>query len=275
MEKNMKKIGLIIISLILLSVSISALQFNVIREATPTEELFSIFVAGNKTEFFQGEIVSFENFQDISENCSNLLGTMELIDSSGSVVDAVNKPVGQAGYVTIYFQGSTDTTFLEPGLYDIEIRWFCTLGGTNTYELGTDGFAPISSLDTTSEPDVFSFTVIEEDDPFPEPECSKTCSVGYELINPDSVDCFCQQTWIDDDGYCSVGEPVTNNDCIDDIQCGENQTLVDGVCVNMCPDGQTIDYGQGCPVPGFGIDLVWIGVIIVASILIVIGVTKK
>ncbi len=223
--KMMWKKGLAILFLVSLVASVSALEVTQIYEVDgiPFLRPFSIFL--EKSVFVQGELARATEFQSINENCDNLSALFFLKDSSGAIIDQVNKNFGQSGLFTALFETQQDTTNLEVGTYAFETSWFCTIVGTTT-ELGQDGF-----IAPPAEPSRIEFQVISGDVPPPPPVCSRQCDVGYELINPDSADCFCSPVWDGNDGECELGEPVITPDCIAELECPSGQVLDDGVCV--------------------------------------------
>lgn len=282
---------------IVMAMPVMAIEFRQIYTIEKgTRNPFSLF--STKNEYIQGENAVFNGYIDLNADCVDFWAMADFKNAGGSVLASANRHFGQAGFATMYWEITQTTSGYSPGDYSMEVQWYCD-STVQTWVLGNDG-----AIDATANPDKKTFKILASGTTPPSPTCNKTCSPGYELVNPSSVDCFCSATYTDN-GICEIGEPITNIDCKPNSCPDPNQQLVDGLCVEKrcsdstlynqcsaftkpkycaagvlidnsevcgCPVGSTVEEGGKCSGNGFNLDATTLAIIFGAILLIAGGI---
>ena len=228
--------------------ALEVVEIYSIDSSDPGFSLFEQSIFADKSTYIQGEVAEIQGIQAISAYCDDITAKYTLKKGLKTITTA-EVSLGRGGYMEAYYRLWQPTEKLEPGKYKIQSVWIC-----DGLEIGEDGF-----LDSNTKPeDPFEFRVVEPDDDDdaepPEQECSKSCSAGHRLVNPNSASCFCEPNFVIGDGVCDLGESLSSSpDCDDQLTCQEDQIIVEGLCINpnqIClKDGGTkLCDGQAVPI---------------------------
>lgn len=182
------------------------------RTATPWEQIFgkNFGIVTDKSSYRIGEKVQIDDTQYINAMCSDGIDVdVKVRRADGSPVVSVSRKFPAGGWQSAFVRYSYDTTGAKAGDYEIETRWYCVISNQRN-ELGEDGYIDNNKVPSTLKINLYSqLTIIP-----PKETCSKQCPAGYELINKDSKDCYCQKTWNANDGKCDLGEPASSPECM-------------------------------------------------------------
>ena len=226
----------------------------------------AIVFPGGQSAFKQGEKFTVDDVQYINHECPAPVSVQSKVTTSLGITKGSNTKIVSiydVMYASMIYKMDVDTSQLSPGNYLIEVRWFC-----DGVELGKDGY-----IDSNKQPSVANFEVLSSDDPDdPDPACKiRSCQGGQKLVNPDSVDCYCQNEWLPDNGQCEIGEPRYTPDCVGTIKCSEDKINIEGICLPkniVCEeDGGTRVCDDDDNPPGFKFDY---NIIVILGIIAVI-----
>lgn len=225
-----KQLLLLTVLMILLTMSVIAetgFQIVELRQISRFEKPFVIIA--DKSTYKQGETALITSGQNINAMCDGLSVNIYLKDVNGNTKATDSRNIGKAGYFSAQVTTLIDIKTSYLGNMVVEDEWLCRVGSTTTI-LGADGY-----IDSNIKPSKVGFLVIEQSSTPPAPSCSKSCDGGFELVNKNSPDCYCQPGWTPNDGVCEIGEPIVTEDCENGTIPGGNKTpwflIIGGVVV--------------------------------------------
>lgn len=181
------------------------------RTATVWEQIFgkNFGIVTDKSSYRIGEKVQIDDTQYINAQCTDGIDVdVKVRRADGSPVVSVSRKFPAGGWQSAFVRYSYDTTGAKAGDYEIETRWYCVISNQRN-ELGEDGYIDNNKVPSTLKINLYAPLTIFP----PKQTCSKQCPAGFELINKDSTDCYCKNTWVANDGKCDLGEPASSPEC--------------------------------------------------------------
>lgn len=213
---------------------------------------FSYSIFSDKDTYIQGEYAIISGYFTLLSDCQTVFHWRDYyiddIRKENVLIGYVLHPtIGQNFYWEVKFTSTGRFNTGIIGRYKYVNSFSCTYPDFKHKFLNNNGYisgvdfngdylptAPINIASLISETKTFS-VVAPPPEP-PPPTCTLSCDPGYELMNPDSADCSCRQSWVVGNNVCEIGEPTTSIDC---FSCPDpNYKSVDGICIpKTCEDG--------------------------------------
>ncbi|MEM3075077.1 MAG: hypothetical protein QW727_04010 [Candidatus Pacearchaeota archaeon] len=203
--------------------------YNMKVDIFPKSFLKQFVITTTKSNYNAGEDIIINDYQAVDSSCLTSLRANFLLKKGINILDDHYETLPPSAYATMFYTvsfSSSQTKYWEAGTYTIESTWYC-----DGKKLDVNGKITQNSGATS----ISTFNIIKNTNNTPLLECPirSSCGLGYELVNPNNVDCYCKRLWTPDNGLCETGETpsLSPKDC-STVSCQPDEIIIDNVCVD-------------------------------------------